>query len=226
MTNIRLFPSLICLDAGNLLREVEAYNKAGFTTMHADIIDGHFSPSMPLGLETLRRVRQDSGTALDVHLMVEHNDYFLDEVLDIGAESVCFHIETIKHPQNWINRIKANGIKAGVALKPSTAVNSLECIMYDCDFVMLMLINPGYANSSSERQITYAGNKIQALKELIDTINPTCEIALDGRITPANIVDYAKSGAGIFVAGTSCFDPKLTLEKNMDNLKSILGDVL
>jgi len=211
---------------GKLLCEVEAYRDAGFTTMHADIIDGHFSPSLPLGFQALRKVRQVAGVKLDVHLMVEHNDYFLDEILDVGAESVCFHIETIKHPQNWINRIKAEGINAGVALKPSTPAGALDCVLYDCDFVLLMLINPGYANTAGESQVTYAGKKIAAVNELIKKTNPKCKINLDGRISPANIIEYSKLGAEMFVAGTSCFNPKLTLENNVENLNKTLAALM
>lgn len=221
--NVSLYPSLICMDMGRLLDDVAAYRRHGFDTVHADLIDGHFSPSMPLSFHALRKVREEGGVKLDVHLMVEQEEYFLEETLNIGAQSVCFHMETVRHPQHWLDRIKSCGAQAGIALKPSTPISALECILSECDFVLLMLINPGYANTAGEKQVRYAAQKIAALRAACEALNPSCAIALDGRISPENIVEYAKLGASRFAVGTSCFTPGRSLEENAEKLKAALN---
>ena len=162
-----LSPSLICLDMCNLEREVKTLEKAGIKMLHVDILDGHFSPSMPLRLDTVRQLRAKTDMFFDCHVMVTEQDYFVDELLDIGVDQIVFHGETQPHIDGMLNRIHAKGVKAGVALKPATPLSELEYVLDKCDTVLLMLINPGYAFVKGEKQVTYVDRKIRELRKMI-----------------------------------------------------------
>lgn len=197
-------PSLICLDMCNLESQVKQLESCGVKMLHVDILDGHFSPSMPLGLDTVRQLRAKTSLAFDCHVMVTEQDYFVDELLDIGVEQIVFHAETQPHIDGMLNRIHAKGVRAGVALRPATPLTELEYVIEKCDTVLLMLINPGYAFMKGEKQVAYAGRKINELREMIDKRGLDTRIELDGRISPKNIEDWGAGTADIFVTGSTC----------------------
>ena len=196
-------PSLICFDMCNLEQQIRQLEAAGASMLHVDILDGHFSPSMPLGLEAVKQLRQKTTLPFDAHLMATENDYFVGELLDIGVQQLVFHAETTPHVDEMLNRIKARGVRAGVALRPATPLSAVEYVLEKCDVVLLMLINPGYASSASERQVPYADRKIRDLRAMIDRQGLNTKIEIDGRISPQNIVDY-QGIVDIFVAGSTC----------------------
>ncbi|MGM9554122.1 MAG: ribulose-phosphate 3-epimerase [Faecousia sp.] len=197
-------PSLICLDLCNLESQVRQVEQSGIEMLHVDILDGHFSPSMPLGLDTVRQLRAKTNLAFDCHVMVTEQDYFVDELLDIGVQQVVFHTETQPHIDGMLNRIHAAGARAGVALKPSTPLSVLEYVLEKCDTVLLMLINPGYAFVKGEKQVVYADRKIRELRRMIDERGLHTKIELDGRISQDNIRAYGKDTVEQFVVGSTC----------------------
>ena len=197
-------PSLICLDLCNLESQVRQVEQSGIEMLHVDILDGHFSPSMPLGLDTVRQLRAKTNLAFDCHVMVTEQDYFVDELLDIGVQQVVFHAETQPHIDGMLNRIHAAGARAGVALKPSTPLSVLEYVLEKCDTVLLMLINPGYAFVKGEKQVVYADRKIRDLRKMIDERGLPTKIELDGRISQDNIRAYGKNTVEQFVVGSTC----------------------
>ena len=172
--------------------------------LHVDILDGHFSPSMPLGLDTVRQLRAKTDLEFDCHIMVTEQDYFVDELLDIGVQQLVFHAETQPHIDGMLNRIHAKGVRAGVALKPSTPLSTLEYVLEKCDTVLLMLINPGYAFMKGEKQASYAERKIRDLRAMIEERGLNTKIELDGRISTQNIQDWGDGLADIFVTGSTC----------------------
>ena len=199
-------PSMICLDMCNLESQIRILEQSGINVLHVDILDGHFSPSMPLGLDTVRQLRQKTDMFFDCHVMVENQDFFVDELLDIGVQQIVFHAETQPHIDGMINRIHAKGVKAGIALKPSTPLSTVEYVLDKCDSVLLMLINPGYAFLKGEKQVAYADRKIRQLRQMINERGLDTKIELDGRISPDNIRTYGKDLADVFVTGTTCLD--------------------
>ena len=213
-----LSPSLICLDMCNLEREVRSLEKAGIKMLHVDILDGHFSPSMPLGLDTVRQLRAKTDMFFDCHVMVTEQDYFVDELLDMGVDQIVFHGETQPHIDGMLNRIHAKGVKAGVALKPSTPLTELEYVLDKCDTVLLMLINPGYAFVKGEKQVAYADRKIRELRKMITDRGLKTKIEVDGRISPDNIRTYGKGDVDIFVTGSTCI--------KKDNMEQSLADLM
>lgn len=215
-----LSPSLICLDMCNLEREVKTLEKAGIKMLHVDILDGHFSPSMPLGLDTVRQLRAKTDMFFDCHVMVTEQDYFVDELLDIGVDQIVFHGETQPHIDGMLNRIHAKGVKAGVALKPSTPLTELEYVLDKCDTVLLMLINPGYAFVKGEKQVAYADRKIRELRKMITDRGLNTKIEVDGRISPDNIRTYGKGDVDIFVTGSTCIK-KDAMEQSLEDLMKL-----
>ena len=199
-------PSLICLDMCNLESQIRILEQSGIQVLQVEILDGHFSPSMPLGLDTVRQLRQKTDMFFDCHVMVENQDFFVDELLDIGVQQIVFHAETQPHIDGMINRIHAKGVKAGIALKPSTPLSTVEYVLDKCDSVLLMLINPGYAFLKGEKQVAYADRKIRQLRQMINERGLDTKIELDGRISPDNIRTYGKDLADVFVTGTTCLD--------------------
>ena len=199
-----LSPSLICLDMCNLESQTRALERNGIKMLHVDILDGHFSPSMPLGLDTVRQLRAKTELAFDCHVMVTEQDYFVDELLDIGVQQITFHAETQPHIDGMLNRIHAKGVRAGVALKPATPLSVLDYVLEKCDAVLLMLINPGYAFMKGEKQVSYANRKIRELRKMIEARGLNTKIELDGRISKQNIEDWGGGAADIFVTGSTC----------------------
>ncbi|MEI3411967.1 MAG: hypothetical protein V8Q57_01085 [Blautia sp.] len=138
-------------------------------------------------MSTVRQLRQKTDMFFDCHVMVENQDFFVDELLDIGVQQIVFHAETQPHIDGMINRIHAKGVKAGIALKPSTPLSTVEYVLDKCDSVLLMLINPGYAFLKGEKQVAYADRKIRQLGQMINERGLDTKIELDGRISPDNI---------------------------------------
>ena len=186
--------------------------------LHVDILDGHFSPSMPVGLDTVRQLRAKTDMFFDCHVMVTEQDYFVDELLDMGVDQIVFHGETQPHIDGMLNRIHAKGVKAGVALKPSTSLTELEYVLDKCDTVLLMLINPGYAFVKGEKQVAYADRKIRELRKMITDRGLKTKIEVDGRISPDNIRTYGKGDVDIFVTGSTCI--------KKDNMEQSLADLM
>ena len=145
--------------------------------------------------------------------MASENDYFVRELLDIGVEQLVVHAETERHIDNRLNQIHAAGARAGVALKPATPLSVLDYVLEKCDAVLLMLINPGYAQCRTEGQVPYAARKIHELREMIRVRGLNTKIILDGRVSRQNLRDFGVDGAAdIFVAGSTCIDKKHLLE--------------
>ena len=190
----------------NLESQAKILEQSGIKMLHVDILDGHFSPSMPLGLDTVRQLRAKTDLQFDYHVMVTEQDYFVDELLDIGVEQIVFHAETQPHIDGMLNRIHAKGVRAGVALRPATPLNVLDYCLEKCDTVLLMLINPGYAFVKGEKQVAYAERKVRALRAMIDERGLDTKIEIDGRISKENIAAWGDGTVNLFVTGSTCLD--------------------
>lgn len=209
----------------NLEAQVRLLEEAGIGMLHVDILDGHFSPSMPLGLETVKQLRQKTDLEFDVHLMATANDYFVDELLDIGVQQLIFHAETEAHVDGMLNKIKSKNVRAGVALKPGTSLSVLDCVLEKCDTVLLMLINPGFAWNKAEQQVPYADWKIKELRRMIESRGLNTSIEVDGRISLQNIEDYGNSMVDIFVAGSTCIS-RNAIPESVSKLNQLRQTVL
>lgn len=220
---IILSPSIMCGDLVNLEKSINELEAIGMDTLHIDVIDGSFSPSMPLGIETIKRMREVTSMNFDVHIMSNDNEFFINEMLKIGVEGITFHHETSLHVDRYIQLIKNAGTKVGVALNPATPLNVLDYVLQEIDRVCLMLINPGFATNKAEKQIPYALKKITDLRQLVDEQGLTIDIQVDGRVSLATIPDLLEAGATNLVLGsTSLFIAGNTLTEN----RQLLADAM
>lgn len=212
---IIISPSVMCSDLCNLEKSIREIEKEGIDTLHIDLIDGYFSPSMPLGIDTVKSLRKITDMNFDVHIMSNNNEFFIQEMIKIGVQQISFHYESSTHIDRYINLIKKNGIKAGLALNPSTPLSVLEYCLTQCDTVMLMLINPGFATDKNEKQVIYAEKKVADLYQLIRDKGLNTRIEVDGRVSLDTIPGLVKCGADMLVAGsTSLFIPNQSIAEN------------
>lgn len=208
-------PSIMCADLLNLETSVQALEKIGVDALHIDIIDGSFSPSMPLGLDTVKKLREKTCLDFDIHIMSTNNDWFVEQVLDIGVQQVSFHYETSLHADRLVNLIKRRGVRAGLALNPATSLSVLDYLLPQLDTVLLMLINPGFATDKGEKQAVYSERKVRDLADIIAQRELSTEIQVDGRVSLDSIPTLIRAGATNLVLGsTSLFIPGRTLQEN------------
>ncbi|MFD1415771.1 ribulose-phosphate 3-epimerase [Oceanobacillus jeddahense] len=215
MKKITLSPSIMCADLVNLEQSIKELEQNGLEKVHIDVIDGKFSPSMPLGIETIKRMREVTDMDFDVHIMSTNNEYFIEEMINIGVQGITFHYETSLHTDRYINLIKESGAKAAVALNPATSISVLDYTLESLDMVCLMLINPGFATNKGEKQVPYAMKKIKDLKETIAGRSLHTSIQVDGRVSLTTIPELVKAGADDLVLGsTSLFIKGNSIEQN------------
>lgn len=222
-----LSPSLICLDMLHLEAQIRQLEENGIEMLHVDILDGHFSPSMPLGFETLMQLRKVTNLSFECHVMVENPEYFIDELLRIGVQQITFHQETALHVDRMINKIHSAGVRAGLALKPATPLSVLEYELEKCDSVLLMQINPGYASSKGESIVPYSYRKIKELRQMINERGLDIKLIIDGRVSLQNIEDFGNGIVDIFVGGTTCIsrdDIPGTVGRVMELRSNMLGE--
>lgn len=224
----RVTASLICMDLCNLEHSVVELEKAGCEMLHVDLLDGYFSPSMPIGIDTIKQLRTKTNMLFDVHIMAMDNTFFIEELADIGIEQMCFQVETERHISKKLAFIKSKGIKAGVALAPSTAISTLEYTLEQCDFVLLMMINPGFASSVGEKPLESLKRKIIDLSDMILKHKLNTKISIDGRTYLEKIPEYTELGASTFVGGTSGLFLKngKTLKENFQTMDTVIKNVL
>jgi len=224
---VQLSASMICMDQCNLQSEIKKIEALNIDFLHVDLIDGYFSPSMPIGLDTIKCVRKITKLPFDVHVMAKHNEFFINTLLDIGVQRLCFQYETEIHVDHMISKIKNAGVLAGVVLAPSMPISVLEYIIDQCDFIVLMLINPGFADNSNENQVPYAQRKIRDVKDFIDKHGCDTLIEVDGRVSFSTIPGLIQAGANTLVLGTSSlFNKSHNIEENFQKINKLICKVL
>ena len=205
MQNNMIAPSILSADFSRLGDEISAVSKAGADVIHVDVMDGHFVPNLTIGPLVVKAVRRITDLPLDVHLMIENPDHYLEQFAEAGADWITVHVETGYHLHRTISRIKELGKKAGVVLNPATPLSALDYILGDLDLVMLMSVNPGFGGQSF---IPSALDKTRELKRMIDEKGLSVGIEVDGGISPDTIAEVSAAGANIFVAGSAVFGKK------------------
>jgi ribulose-phosphate 3-epimerase len=205
MQQTMIAPSILSADFARLGEEITAVAAAGADVVHIDVMDGHFVPNITIGPLVVAAVRRITELPLDVHLMIENADRYVEDFAAAGADWITVHVESGYHLHRTIHRIKELGKKAGAVLNPATPLASLEEILPDLDLVMLMTVNPGFGGQSF---IPASLAKIRALKKIIDERGLAVGIEVDGGVSPKTIGAIAAAGANIFVAGSAVFGQK------------------
>lgn len=204
-------PSILSADFANLQRDVEMINKSDADWFHVDIMDGMFVPNISFGFPVVKAIKKHAKKPLDVHLMIQDPDRYLQQFKEAGADVLSVHLEACTHLHRTIQAIKALGMKAGVAINPHTSVNLLSDIIADIDLVCVMSVNPGFGGQKFIDN-TYA--KIKSLKELISDKNSKALIEIDGGVDLNNYKKLVETGATVLVAGNTVFsseDPVKTI---------------
>lgn len=224
-SNYQIAPSLICCDLCDLKSDVRHLENLGCRMLHVDVLDGKFSPSMPIGLDTLRQLRRYTRMVYDAHVMAVPNDFYVEELIDMGAERVCFQLESQRTPGVLLRKIRSSGTKAGIALAPSTPVDMLAYMIEDCDFVLLMQIDPGYASHKGIQKPPYMLRKIRELRVLMDRYHPEATIGIDGHVDIESMPKLRDAGVSTFVSGTKgIFRSGTSWEENWQTMHRILSE--
>ncbi len=196
-------PSILSADFGKLAQEVDAICKAGCDLVHVDVMDGHFVPNLTIGPVVVSAVAKVATKPLDIHLMVENNNFFVELFAPLKPKYISFHIEEEKHPHRLIQKIRSLNISPAVVLNPHTSIESLEYIINDLDMVLLMSVNPGFGG---QKFIPSVVEKAKKLKELIIRKNANCLIEVDGGVNNSNISVLKEAGVDIVVAGSYVYN--------------------
>ncbi len=197
---VKIAPSILSADFAFLHEEIKKIEKGGADWVHIDVMDGHFVPNITMGPLVVEAIKKNTSLPLDVHLMVEKPERYVEQFVNAGADIVSVHTEASVHLNRTVNYIKSLGVKAGVALNPATSLTAVEYVLDDVDMVILMSVNPGFGG---QELISSSLEKIRKLKNIIS--HRSVMIEVDGGINSQNASLVSEAGADVLVAGSAVF---------------------
>ncbi|MBI4842833.1 MAG: ribulose-phosphate 3-epimerase [Nitrospirae bacterium] len=200
---IKIAPSILSADFSRLGEEIKAAEAAGADLIHIDVMDGHFVPNITIGPLVVKAAKKSTSLPLDVHLMIEDPDKYIDDFADSGADIITVHAEASVHLHRSVQKIKERKVKAAVSLNPSTSLHELEFILPELDMVLLMSVNPGFGG---QKFIPEVLPKIEMMKNILLDRGCKAEIEVDGGVTADNAAEVYKAGAGIVVMGSAFYN--------------------
>lgn len=218
MKNTLIAPSVLAADFGNLQRDIEMINQSKADWFHIDIMDGVFVPNISFGMPVLEAINKHAQKTIDVHLMIVQPERYIKTFAKLRANILTVHYEASTHLHRTLQEIKAEGMKAGVALNPHTNVSLLEDCINDIDLVCLMSVNPGFGGQSFIEN-TY--KKVKQLKEIITRNNASTLIEIDGGVTSKNAKQLVEAGADVLVAGSFVFNSANPIQ-TIEDLKNLV----
>lgn len=199
---VKIAPSILSANFANLAADIQRVEKAGADYLHIDVMDGHFVPNITIGPMIVQALRKDCKLIFDVHLMIEHPDLYIDQFARAGADIITVHAETCPHLHRTLNLIKDRGVKAGVAINPSSPPQMIEYVLSLADLVLIMTVNPGFGGQSFIKEMV---PKVTAVRNMLDAAGSRAEIEVDGGINGETASLVAGAGANVLVAGTAVF---------------------
>ena len=217
MSSIKIAPSILSADFGQLDSEINKLEKAGADMIHIDVMDGHFVPNLTVGPPVIKTLRKYTKLPFDVHLMISPVHKYIKDYAEAGANIITIHPEATDNLQESIKHIKNFGKKVGVSLNPNTQIDIIEKLLVEINLVLIMSVHPGFAG---QKFIPNVLDKIKELKKIKDEKNLNFDIEVDGGINFDNSKLVIEAGANILVSGTTIFkNNKGDIKKNIDTLK-------
>ena len=214
---VKLAPSILAADFARLGEQVAEAELAGADRIHVDVMDGHFVPNLSMGAPIVQSLRRVTHLPLEIHLMISDPDFFLDEFVEAGSDSFLVHWEGNANLHRTIQRIKALGKRAGVAINPATPAAVLEEILQDVEQVLIMTVNPGFGH---QHFLPTTLPKIRRVRQMIEQIKSGCDLEVDGGIDAETAPLAVAAGANVLVAGTAIFGESETVAAAMDRLRT------
>ncbi len=199
---VKVAPSILAADFANLQSEIELVERAGADWIHVDVMDGHFVPNITMGALVVDAIRPHTKLPLDVHLMIEQPDQYIESFAKAGADIITVHVEACRHLHRTLHYIKSFGLQCGVVLNPHTPISTIEHVLEDVDVVLFMTVNPGFGGQSF---IPAVLQKVKALAELKEQRGLSFEIEIDGGVNKDTVKDCVAAGATVVVAGSAIY---------------------
>ena len=217
MNQIKISPSILSADFTRLAYQVREAEEAGVDYIHVDVMDGHFVPNITIGPLVVKALRPITKLPLDVHLMIENPEFYIEDFSKAGADIITVHQEATPHLHRTIQQIHDLGIKAGVSINPSTSVRTLDEIICDVDLILVMSVNPGFGGQSYIHSCT---NKIRKVREMLDDRGVSADLEVDGGVNVDTVNEVISAGANAFVAGSAIFNDKNSVAENVSALRA------
>lgn len=199
---IKIAPSILSANFGNLNEDIKKVEEAGADYLHIDVMDGHFVPNISFGIPVIKSIRGSSNMIFDVHLMIENPDLYIQQFKDAGADIITVHAEASRHILRTVQEIKKLGVRAGVALNPGTPEEAIKYVLPDVDMVLVMSVNPGFGG---QKFIKSSIDKISRIKNMAGMMDCRTDIEVDGGINLSNVKEVVDAGANVIVAGSSIY---------------------
>ncbi|HET9401202.1 MAG TPA: ribulose-phosphate 3-epimerase [Candidatus Acidoferrales bacterium] len=199
---IDIAPSILAANFARLGEEIAKVERAGVRLIHVDVMDGHFVPNISIGVPVVASLRKATRLLLDVHLMIENPEQYVEPFATAGADTLLIHEESTPHLDRVVTQVREHGCRAGVVINPATPVAALDDILYKVDQVLVMSVNPGFGGQSF---LPRALEKIRDLRDRRARHGYTYRIEVDGGVVAENTAELVRAGAEILVAGTSIF---------------------
>ena len=212
-----LSPSILAADFARLGEQIKAAEKAGAEYVHIDVMDGLFVPSISFGMPIVRSVRQITDTVLDVHLMIQQPERYIEEFAECGADIITFHLEATQNPQAVIDLIHQKGLKAGMSIKPTTPADEVKPYLDTVDMILVMTVEPGFGG---QLYIEASTQKIKDVRELIQQTGREIDVQVDGGIHVGNLKKVLDAGANVIVAGSAIY--KGDVAQNVADFKTVM----